>query len=165
MRTLLRAGVERASGRAGPAGVTYRVDVPDGGVVASVDPDRMSQALDNLVDNALRFAPTGTEIVLSARADGTDLIVEVTDDGSGFAAEFLPHAFERFRRPDASRSRGDGGAGLGLAIVRAIALAHGGTAVADNRPDGGARVRLVLPGAVSSRVPSEPVAGGPGEEE
>jgi two-component system, OmpR family, sensor kinase len=115
--------------------------------------------------NALRFAPTGTEIVLSARADGTDLIVEVTDDGSGFAAEFLPHAFERFRRPDASRSRGDGGAGLGLAIVRAIALAHGGTAVADNRPDGGARVRLVLPGAVSSRVPSEPVAGGPGEEE
>ncbi len=161
---LLSSSIERASGRAGPADVACHVHVPEGGLVASVDPDRMSQALDNLVDNALRFAPTGSELVLSARAGGTDLIVEVTDDGPGFAAEFLPHAFERFRRPDASRSRGDGGAGLGLAIVRAIALAHGGTAVADNRPEGGARVRLTLPGALSPAVVADGVTGETDEE-
>ncbi len=147
---LLRASADRASGRARPAGVTCRVEVPEGSVVATIDPGRMSQAVDNLVDNALRFAPTGTEVVLTARADGTDLVVEVADDGPGFTTDFLPHAFERFRRPDASRSREGGGAGLGLAIVRAIALAHGGRAAADNRPDGGACVRLTLPRAVTA---------------
>jgi signal transduction histidine kinase len=60
----------------------------------------------------------------------------------------LPHAFERFRRPDSGRSRDDGGAGLGLAIVQAIVIAHGGTATASNRPEGGAVIRLHLPGVI-----------------
>jgi signal transduction histidine kinase len=80
---------------------------------------------------------------------GTSLDIEVSDEGPGFPAGFLPHAFERFARPDGSRSRDDGGAGLGLAIVRAIAAAHGGTATAGNNPDGGAVVGLHLPGAAS----------------
>ena len=113
-----------------------------------MDADRIRQAVDNLVGNALRFAPRGTVIVLAARAAGTDLDIEVRDEGPGFPAGFLPHAFERFARPDTGRSRGDGGAGLGLAIVRAIAAAHGGVATAANRPGGGAVVRLHLPGAV-----------------
>ena len=86
--------------------------------------------------------------MLAARAAGADLDIEVRDDGPGFPAGFLPHAFERFARPDSGRSRGDGGAGLGLAIVRAVAAAHGGVATAANRPGGGAVVRLHLPGAV-----------------
>ena len=85
--------------------------------------------------------------MLAARAAGADLDIEVRDDGPGFPAGFLPHAFERFARPDSGRSRGDGGAGLGLAIVRAIAAAHGGAATAANKPGGGAVVRLRLPGA------------------
>ena len=80
------------------------------------------------------------------------LAIEVTDKGPGFAPEFLPHAFERFRRPDASRSRSDGGAGLGLAIVEAIAVTHGGTATAWNDPHGGACVRLELPGVGAWRL-------------
>lgn len=118
------------------------------GLVADVDPDRIREAVDNLIDNALRFAPPGTAIVLTASAVGRDVVVGISDDGPGFPADYLPHAFERFRRPDSGRARADGGAGLGLAIVSAIARAHGGRAAAANRPDGGAVVTLELPGAV-----------------
>jgi signal transduction histidine kinase len=146
IRRLLVASAELASSRLVEADVTCRVDAQPG-TYASLDAGRMRQAVDNLVDNALRFAPGGSVIVLAARADGTDLDIEVLDDGPGFPVGFLPHAFERFRRPDSGRSRGDGGAGLGLAIVRAIVAAHGGVATASNRPGGGGVVRLCLPGA------------------
>jgi signal transduction histidine kinase len=72
-------------------------------------------------------------------------VIEVRDRGPGFPPDFLPHAFERFRRPDRGRGRSEGGAGLGLAIVRAIALAHGGRVAASNLPGGGALVRLEIP--------------------
>ena len=85
--------------------------------------------------------------MISARENGPDLAIEVRDAGPGFPADFLPHAFERFRRPDTGRSRDSGGAGLGLAIVAAIAIAHGGTVAARNGPGGGAVVSLRLPGA------------------
>ena len=103
----------------------------------------------NLVDNALRFAPGGSAIVLAAVADSADLDIEVRDAGPGLPDGFLPYAFERFRRPDTGRARSDGGAGLGLAIVQAIAMAHGGVATARNGPAGGAVVALHLPGTVS----------------
>ena len=147
---LLRRGAKLAGSRLAAAGVTGRVDVPPG-TYADVDPDRILQAVDNLVGNALRFAPRGSVIVLAARAGGRDLEIDVSDDGPGFPVGFLPHAFERFTRPDSGRSRGDGGAGLGLAIVRAIAVAHGGTATAANKPGGGAVVRLRLPGCEQAR--------------
>jgi hypothetical protein len=143
----------RTAALAGPrlaaADLTCRIDVP-AGLRAVVDPDRIREAAGNLLDNALRFAPPGSAIVIGARADGADLEILVTDAGPGFPAEFLPHAFERFRRPDTGRSRSDGGAGLGLAIVSAIAVAHGGTALARNQPGGGAAVSLRLPGAACS---------------
>ena len=92
--------------------------------------------------------------MVTARAEGPVLEIEVADAGPGFPADFLPHTFERFRRPDGGRVRSDGGAGLGLAIVQAIAAAHGGSATARNRPDGGATVRLHLPYAPSPVVPT-----------
>jgi signal transduction histidine kinase len=147
IRALLSRSAELAGPRLAAAGLTCRVDVQSG-TCADVDPDRSRQAVDNLVGNALRFAPPGSVIVLAARAAGRDLEIEVSDDGPGFPAAFLPHAFERFARPDGGRSRAGGGAGLGLAIVRAIAVAHGGTATAANRPGGGATIRLRLPGAL-----------------
>jgi signal transduction histidine kinase len=109
---LLRRGAELAGSRLAAAGVTGRVDVPPG-TCADVDPDRILQAVDNLVGNALRFAPQGSVIVLAARAAGGDLEIEVSDDGPGFPVGFLPHAFERFARPDSGRSRDDGGGGIG----------------------------------------------------
>jgi signal transduction histidine kinase len=153
-RTDIGALLGRSAGLAGSrlaaAGVTGRVDVPPG-TYADVDPDRIRRAVDNLVGNALRFAPRGSVIVLAARTARQDLEIEVSDDGPGFPPGFLPHAFERFARPDSGRSRGDGGTGLGLAIVRAIAAAHGGVATAANKPGGGAVVTLRLPGAAGPR--------------
>ena len=145
--SLLARSAGLAGSRLAAAGLSCRVDVPPG-TCADVDPDRIRQAVDNLIGNALRFAPRGSVIVLAARAAGGGLDIEVSDDGPGFPAGFLPHAFERFARPDSGRSRGDGGAGLGLAIVRVIAAAHGGVATAGNKPGGGAVVRLRLPDAV-----------------
>ena len=136
--------------RARDAGVSCEVDAP-ADLTANLDPDRIREAVDNLVDNALRLAPPGTAIQITGRATDGDLTIEVRDEGPGFPADFLPHAFERFRRPDSSRARTDGGAGLGLAIVSAIAQAHGGRARARNQPQRGAAVALDLPCSVNSR--------------
>jgi signal transduction histidine kinase len=152
---LLDAVSNRYSQAATRAGRRLVVD-PDGGGVLRADPVRLEQALANLVDNALRYG-RGT-ISLTACARDGQFEVHVTDDGPGFPPEFLGLAFERFSR--AERARGRGGAGLGLAIVEAIARAHGGEAHAANRADGGADVWLVLPavnGAASDGP--QPAAG------
>jgi hypothetical protein len=152
IKSLLTRSADHAASRASSAGVSCQVQAP-AGLAADLDPDRIREAIDNLVDNALRFAPTGTPIVISARAAGPDLVIEVSDSGPGFPAEYLPHAFERFARPDSGRARSDGGAGLGLAIVSAIAHAHGGRATARNRPHGGAVAALEFPSATDHRPP------------
>jgi two-component system OmpR family sensor kinase len=105
------------------------------------DPDRLQQALGNLVDNALRHG--GTTVELAAECVDGYVELHVRDDGPGFPPEFLDTAFERFSRADPARGRG--GAGLGLAIVDLIARAHGGAAGARNRPAGGADVWIALP--------------------
>jgi two-component system OmpR family sensor kinase len=144
LEPVLREAVAAASVRAGDRQVRLDLEV-DPELVAPVDHDRLRQAVDNLIDNALRVAPDGGAIRLRAgRRDGT-LEVSVSDSGPGFPPEFLPHAFERFHRAESARARQHGGAGLGLAIVKAIAEGHGGHAEAANRPDGGAVVRLLLP--------------------
>ena len=107
-------------------GMTGRVQSPSD-LRARLDPDRIRQVVDNLIDNSLRYCPAGSAIEVRAQAVGSDLGLEVMDDGPGFDPTFLPHAFERFRRSDLSRLRDHGGAGLGLAIVSSIAAAHGGT--------------------------------------
>jgi signal transduction histidine kinase len=146
LRQLFERSAALVAPRLAAAQVTCRSDIP-AGMRASVDPDRIGQAVDNLLANAARFAPAGSVIVIAARKDGQDLRIEVRDQGPGFPVEFLPHAFERFRRPDTARSRDDGGAGLGLAIVQAVCAAHGGKATARNDPGGGAVVTAWLPGA------------------
>jgi two-component system, OmpR family, sensor kinase len=120
----------------------------DGSPVAvEADRRRLEQALANLVENALRYGD-GTVRVWSRTADGR-MEIHVSDEGPGFPPNFLPHAFERFRRADTSRS-GDG-AGLGLAIVEAIAQAHGGRAGARNARGGGADVWIDLAVAGATR--------------
>jgi two-component system, OmpR family, sensor kinase len=107
----------------------------------SADPERLRQALGNMVDNAFRHG-RGT-VRLSARASNSHVELHVSDEGPGFPPDFLDAAFERFTRADEGRGRG--GTGLGLAIVEAIASAHRGKAGASNRPEGGADVWLELP--------------------
>jgi two-component system, OmpR family, sensor kinase len=141
---VLESCAERAAARAAEAGVGYVIDVPES-LIVQADADRLAQAVGNLIDNALRFAPAGTQITVSARVGQGGAVIEVADEGPGFPPDFLPYAFERFRRPDLGRARSDGGSGLGLAIVAVIARAHGGTASARNRESGGAIVTLDLP--------------------
>ena len=133
--------LERTQHRAELTGGTVTIDVPDGLQVVA-DPQRLEQALDNLIDNALRYG--SPEVLLEARS-GQDGGVElhVKDRGPGFPAGFLPRAFERFSRADYGRTVP--GSGLGLAIVRVIARTHGGEAYAANRQAGGADVWIVIP--------------------
>ena len=90
----------------------------------NIDPERMQQALGNLVSNALRFTPAGGEIVLSAKQEESHIQIEIKDTGSGIEADELPHIFDRFYRGDESRH--DGGSGLGLAIAKSLIELQGG---------------------------------------
>jgi len=143
VRPVALAAARAVAERAERSSVDVRVAVPASSTVRC-DPDRLRQALDNLLDNAVRASPAGTRVTVGARSDGTRTTITVDDEGPGFPADFLPRAFERFSRADNAR-RGSG-AGLGLAIVAAIARVNGGTATAEDRPGAGARVALVLPG-------------------
>jgi len=120
----------------------------DTGLEALVDPGRLRQVLDNLLENALRYAPASSTVTIAARARGATLVVSVADEGPGFSPTFLPRAFERFARSDVARGRSTGGTGLGLAIVSAIAAAQGGRAEAANTAAGGAVVTVELPDTV-----------------
>lgn len=122
--------------------VAARADLP-----ILCDRMRLGQALGNLVDNALRYG--AGEVRLEARPANGAVSLLVTDEGEGFPAELLPRAFDRFARADEARS--SEGAGLGLAIVEAIAHAHGGSVRASNVNGGGAAVSLSLP--ATERLP------------
>jgi two-component system, OmpR family, sensor kinase len=141
---LLGRVVRAFSALAGERGVQIRAET-EPGLVADLDADLVRRALDNLLENALRYAPPASAV--EVRADRPDGHVEITvrDRGPGFPEEFLPHTFERFRRAQEARGRDDGGAGLGLAIVSAVAHAHHGKASAANAPGGGAIVTLTFP--------------------
>jgi signal transduction histidine kinase len=140
IRELLEHAQQRFSDRAREHGRLIRVQAPDD-LSAQLDPLRIRQALGNLIDNALRHG--AGDIDLMARQYDGAVELEVRDQGVGFPADLEPRAFERFARGDRARTRG--GAGLGLAIVSAIAEAHQGTATIVEA--GGARtaVRLRLP--------------------
>jgi heavy metal sensor kinase len=140
---VVRRAVDPFGARAAEKGVDLEVEVPED-LRADLDELRIVQALGNLVDNALRATPRGGRVVAAAESENGGLRLVVRDTGSGFPPAFLPSAFEAFARPDGSRARSDGGAGLGLAIVRAVAEAHGGTAEASNSEDG-ATVSLAIP--------------------
>jgi two-component system OmpR family sensor kinase len=110
-------------------------------ITIHADPHRLQQAVANLVDNTLRYGEG--PITLGARVAGGEVEIHVSDRGVGFSDWLLPRAFDRFSRADPARQRG--GVGLGLAVVRMIAQAHGGGAGARNLPGGGADVWLAVP--------------------
>jgi signal transduction histidine kinase len=127
--------------------------VPEGTLRA--DPDRLAQALRNLVRNAIEHTEEGTGRVLLhvERAGPGRVRFVVQDDGPGIPADQREAIFERFHRTDAARDRASGGTGLGLAIVKAIAEAHGGVVRATAAATGGARIELELPGFIPAPGP------------
>jgi heavy metal sensor kinase len=142
--SLIADAVAAFEGRAAGAGV--RLDAfAEPGLRANIDEARAREALDNLIDNAIRYAGVRGTVRVRAEHDGRQLVMSVADSGAGFPPEFLAQAFEPFSRADAGRPRGEGGAGLGLAIVSAVVEAHNGTVQAKNRPDGGGLVEIRVP--------------------
>jgi hypothetical protein len=144
VRPLLAAAVTAARPTAESKGVALRIEA-DPRLAAVLHPGRVRQVLDNMLSNALRYAPADSEVVVSARTEGDRMLIETTDHGPGFPEGFLEHAFQRFRRFDPGRQRPGGGSGLGLSVVRAVARAHGGDANAANGPAGGAVVSFWIP--------------------
>jgi two-component system OmpR family sensor kinase len=148
--TLLADLRERFADRAAQRGRVIELDVQDG-VRLRADVLRLRQALANLIDNALRHG--GGTIALAARSPSPAVVeLDVFDEGPGFGDDISARAFERFARGDRARARG--GTGLGMAIVRAIAEAHGGEAAIVPGP--GARVRITLPAPARPRLDHGP---------
>jgi two-component system sensor histidine kinase BaeS len=146
LAAVAREVVDRFSPLAAPRGmaIVLRADP----AIARADRDRVAQVLANYLSNALRHAPDGSTIVISATAGDSTVRLGVTDRGPGLAADQLETVFERFYRIDPARSRAAGGSGIGLAIVRALAEAMGGRAWAESAgPGTGATFLLEMPAA------------------
>ena len=160
VRELLDASAAMFARRAAAAAITIEVTAPE--ATAWLDRVRIRQAVDNLIDNALRYAQT--TITMQAVADNGTVTIAVSDDGPGLPPGSRQHeadtgAFAAFERSASNEADGrpdeSGGAGLGLAIVRMITEGHGGQVSAANRPAGGLTVQLILP---DGRHPSQPTA-------
>lgn len=119
------------------------------------NPDRLKQAVTNLVENASRFIDPGGHITIELFGLRGNSILAVKDDGPGFGDADPKLLFDRFYRADASRSRGTGGTGLGLAIVKSVVEAHDGTVEAINLPEGGACFIVALPSIPAEAVPAK----------
>jgi len=96
-------------------------------IPVNADESRIYQVLHNLIQNAIKYCPSGTKVKTSFSDIGNHILVEINDNGDGIAEEHLPHLYERFYRTDHSRNRSEGGTGLGLAIVKHIVESHGQT--------------------------------------
>jgi signal transduction histidine kinase len=133
---------------------TWRLDLDLAGV-ARVDPEALRSALDALLENAVKYTEPHAGITLRGHAVGGQIVLEVADEGMGIPDDALGSIFDRFARADDARTRAQGGVGLGLAIVAAIARAHGGRCTVERR-DGQTVFSLALP--VGAEVEAEPVA-------
>jgi len=127
-------------------GIDLTLDLPADLPAVTADSQRIEQVLLNLLSNAERYTPEGGSIRISARAlAGKKVRVSICDSGPGLSDEDIAHIFDRFYRADKSRARESGGAGLGLAIAKALVEAHGGQIWAQNAPIGGACFYFTLP--------------------
>jgi signal transduction histidine kinase len=135
---LARAAAETAA----LGGTPVQADVEDG-LVVSGDRDRLRQALDNLIGNAVGHSPSAATVTVSARREGGMVVIAVTDQGEGIDPADVAGIFEPGVRLTTARP----GSGLGLAVVRAVAHEHGGEVEVESSPGAGSTFRLVLPGA------------------
>ncbi len=113
--------------------------------MVQADPERLAVALDALLENAVKYSAPGDSITLSARTEGRNVVIGVRDSGVGIPPEDLERVFNRFARAGNGRSRGTGGFGLGLSIVKAVAEAHGGSVRVQSQPGVGSQFEIVLP--------------------
>jgi PAS domain S-box-containing protein len=150
--------VEAAAESIGPAaekkGVNFKTTLaPEAGMVLG-DPDRLQQAIWNLLTNAVKFTPEGGHVELRLTRVNSQIEIAVIDDGPGITPDFLPHVFDRFRQKDATSARQHGGLGLGLAIVRHLAELHGGSVRVESEGESrGTTFTITLPVATAHAAP------------
>src|SRR6185369_11395951 len=143
-------------------GITLEIAVPES-LPAFADAQRVRQVLTNLVDNALKFTPSGGRVRVVAEADADAAVVRVADTGCGIAPEAIERIFERLHQEGAGRHQR--GLGLGLFISRALVEAQGGHMAVESRPNAGSVFRFTLPRRPSRSAPApgpaEPAASAP----
>jgi signal transduction histidine kinase len=146
---LLRQAADAVRSRAEDKHVELEVTAGEPVPPLRVDPDRMARALGNLLNNAVRYTPSGGRVTLSA-APGADgrVVLTVADTGIGIPTEYLPHVFDRFFRIPGQSD--EAGTGLGLAIVKEVVAAHRGEVTCESEPGKGTTFRIVLPSAESA---------------
>lgn len=148
--TVLRAAVESANPTAGLRRQDLRAQLPADPIPIHGDRERLQQIFWNLLSNAMKYTPRQGEIAITVALDQHDVMVRIKDTGVGIASDVLPHIFERFRQGEQGPTREYGGLGLGLAIVRHLTEAHGGTVRADSDGVGrGSTFTVSLPLAVA----------------
>ncbi len=149
------AAIEAARPSALAKGITLRTSIGD---VPSIrgDAGRLQQVLWNLLSNAVKFTPAGGEVAVSLIRSSSEVVITVSDTGAGFAPEFVPFIFDRFRQADQTTTRGHGGLGIGLSIVKHLVELHGGTVRAESAGLGkGATFRVSVPVPVLLESPPE----------
>jgi signal transduction histidine kinase len=137
--------VEAAMPHAQASGVDLRFDTASGSFAFMGDASRLSQALDNLISNAVKYSPDGGEVCVRVLAVATECIIEVQDHGLGIALEEQEHIFERFFRASEVVDLHIQGVGLGLMVVKSIVDAHGGQVSVESEPGRGTTFRMSLP--------------------
>ncbi|CAM3132124.1 sensor histidine kinase [Rariglobus hedericola] len=146
LQTLLTDIIDDYHGRPSASGHTLDLSVDPAIGLLLIDPLKVTQVVENLLDNALKYTGKGSRIELSARLQGLgEIIVSLRDNGPGIPAEDLPHLFERFYRVDKGRSRDKGGTGLGLSIVKHIVQLHGGRVWVESKQGQGTTFHFSLP--------------------
>ena len=120
-------------------------DYPINSIWVEIDTDKMTQVIDNIINNAIKYSPDGGKITVSVKTTDTQMILSISDEGLGIPKKDLPKIFDRFYRVDKARSRAQGGSGLGLAIAKEIIKQHHGFIWAKSEYGKGSTFTIVLP--------------------
>jgi two-component system, OmpR family, phosphate regulon sensor histidine kinase PhoR len=146
LRACIAKALERSDSLINTVGASVIVDIAEEIPLVEADPVKLEQAVFNLLDNALKYgAKPDLEVWVSTKRSGSDLVLEVKDNGPGIPLTDQPHIFERFYRVHKDRSRDAGGTGLGLSIVKHTIQAHGGTVSLESAPGSGSIFTIRLP--------------------
>jgi len=138
-------------------GAQHEISVATEPVWVDADPTRIEQIVANLLDNAIKYTPAGGCVALAVRAEGDEAVLAVSDTGIGISCELMPHVFELFVQGDCALDRAQGGLGVGLALVRRLAMMHGGRVLAHSAGLGaGSRFELRLPRVAPGRQAPAP---------
>jgi two-component system phosphate regulon sensor histidine kinase PhoR len=159
---VLRAATETCQAKAEQKQISLSVDCSQA-LRAHIDRPLLEQAVVNLIDNAVKYSPSGTTVQIRGWAGEAESVIAVTDQGRGIEPEHLPRVFERFYRTDKARSRAVGGTGLGLSIVKHVAEVQGGRVSVDSNPGRGSEFRIHLARAVgdaTAEAPAKPEPAG-----